>query len=412
MVSAIPHLKDDKHSFKSFFKKPKHAKNMKQPNSLTTDYKILMYLNFLWQLPYIPNQLFQKTCLEKRLFVSLTVLNVIIKTLLSIPLIIYSRFLFVYTSLMLTFSVFLLFSAAVSWSVFCKRQCILQAMKMILAVSREVNPRKFKSKWNLYLFLFFKTGGFLIFSTTCALSTLNVTYPLMNTTSSYFFWYEITPESERTFSAALVFTAAFIFTANGLACSLVVLLSSTMYFHLGDIISNFGTELKKRLEHREMTQRCLFQSLFTFQKVVNANQIVNDALSLSVSFTYGATVTIFFTGLCCIRSFGFQLTELVLFDLSIFRFTISCFLSMTLTGNRVQINYEELKHNLISSLTLILNRNEKRFEEIEWFSLMASEIKSYDLQVTGGSMFVLSNSLILSVAGALITYGVLIFQMN
>lgn len=410
MVFLIPHLNKD--TFKSFIKNSNHVKTIQRQTSLTMDYRIILGLNFLWQLPYTPDQVLQKDLEESQLFVSLTVLNLIIKTLLSVPLVIYSRFLFVYTSLMINFSIFLLFSLAVSWNIFRKRKCIFHAIKMILAISGEINSRKFKSKWNIYLLLILNISGFLIFSTTCTLTTLKVTYPMMNTSSSYFFSYKITPEYERTFSAALIFTAAFIFTANGLTSSLVVLLSSTMYFHLGDIIFNFRIKLKKRLEYQQMTQHVLLQSLLEFKKIVNLNQKINDALSLSVSFTYGATVNLFFTGLCSIRSFGFELTELILLDLSMFTFSLFSFFSMTLTGDRVQTNHEELKHNLISTLYLILKRTEKRGNEIKWFSLLSSEIKSYNLNVTGGNMFIISNSLILSVAGALITYGVLIFQMD
>ena len=365
----------------------------------------------MWHSPYTADQLLEKFSEEKTLFLSLSALITVLVTVLTIPVVMYSRFLFVFTPLVVTFSVFLLFSLAICWSLFQKSRCILEAMKMMLAVSIEVNPRKFKTKWNIYLFLLFNTCGFLIYSISCGFNALNITYRLMNTTSSHFFWYKIPAEKERAFRAGLILVAAIVFTLSAMTCSQAILLSSTMYFHLADIISNFGFKLKKTLAAQRMNQSSLSQTLVLFQKIVNLNHAVNDALSHSVSFTYGAMITPFFTGICSIRSFGFEMTEIIILDLSMFSFSIYSFFSMTLTGDRVQRKQEDPKNDMIRGLNLVLNRSEKS-KEIEWYLLMSREIKSYDLHVTGGNMFVLSNSLILQVASALITYGVIIFQMD
>ena len=167
MAFVIPNLKGAQDE--TFLKKRKEIKTMKD-NYLTRDYKILLYLNFPWNFPYTPGELFKEDCQEENLFLLLTVFNNALKTLLTIPLIIYGRLLFVFTSLMLTFSIFLLFSLSICWSLFRKRSCIITAMKMLLSVSKEVNPRKFKSKWNVYLFLSLNICGFLVFSTTCGLT--------------------------------------------------------------------------------------------------------------------------------------------------------------------------------------------------------------------------------------------------
>lgn len=410
-VFVIPSLRSNKDSFKMFVKKTRLVKTLKQQNYLAAEFKIILYLNFLLQLPYRPDQLFQNSGEYNRFLNYLTLFNHITKTLLTIPLIIYARFLFVYTSLMVTFSVFLLFCLAISWSLFRKRQCVLRAMKMMIVISSIVNPRNFKSKWNIYLMLLFNAVAFLVFSIRCGWSAVFITYRQMNTTSAYFFWYEVTGKHERTFSAVLVFCAVFILTANSFAGSLVVLLSSTLNIHLSEIIFNFGMKLQKSLEYKQVSQYSLSQSLCVFQKIVNLNEAVNDALSLSVSFTYGAILALFFTGLCAIRQFPFELTEQILFNTPLFIYSLFSFFSMTFTGNKVQRNHEKCKDSLLNSLILILNRCENG-KEIERFSLMAAEIKSHDLHLTGGNMFVLNNSLILSVAGALITYGVLLFQMG
>lgn len=408
MYLVFPNVKDI--PTEAFLKKKSHVKTMKK-YYLSREYKILMYCNFLWHFPYTPNQLLRKIFKEEILYLALTVFNNIIKSILTIPVVIYSRFLFVFTSLMLTFSVFLLFSLAVSWSLFLKRLHILQAMKMMIAVSCEVSPRKFKSKWNTYLFLLLGIIGFMVFSISCAFVTLNITYPMMNTTSSYFFWYQVPAENERTFSAGLIGVAASIFTLSALTCSVAMLLSTTMYFHLGDVISNFGQEFKKILETEQINQSSALLILSGFEKILSLNRAVNEALSQTVSLTYGAMLSLFFTGICSIRSFGFVMTEIIVLDVVMFSFSVYCFVTVTVTGDRVQRKHEELKGNLISCLNIILNRNEK-YKEVEWFSLLSTEIKSYDLHVTGGNMFVLSNSLILNVAGSLITYGVIIFNMD
>lgn len=153
MVFLIPNLNNNKDSFNTFVKKTRPVKSLKQQNSVAADYKIILYLNFLLQLPYRPDQLFQNSAEENRFFNYITVFNCIAKTLLTVPLIIYARFLFVYTSLMVSFSVFLLFCLAVSWSFYRKRQYVLRAMKMMIAVCSIVNPQNYKSKWNIHLII-------------------------------------------------------------------------------------------------------------------------------------------------------------------------------------------------------------------------------------------------------------------
>ena len=404
-----PHSKDFQD--KLFLKKLKRVKTTKQKNPLTKDYKFLLYLCFLWQLPYTSSQLLGKSCKENKVLNFLTVLANVIKTLLGVTVIIYSRLLFFHTSLVLMYSVYLFLTSVASWTVFLKHGRILQAIKMMITVTSKVNPRKFKSKWKINLFLFYTIVGTVIFAATVGKVSLQ-TYATMNCTSSHFFWYEITAEYERAFSWALVLITDAALISLGFTSGQAILLISTLYFHLGDTILNFEVKLKKRLEHQEMNHASLLQNLSEFQRIKKLNDVLNDAVSYSVAIFYGANISLFFAGICLVRSYGFETIDNVLLVVSVFIFSVYSFFMVTLAGDRVKGKYDELKHSLNESFIFILNRAKSDVKQLEWFSYLSTELRSCSLQVHGGNMFTISSSLILHVTATLITYGVILFQMD
>ena len=120
-----------------------------------------------------------------------------------------------------------------------------------------------------------------------------------------------------------------------------------------------------------------------------------------ISLIYATMISVYFTGLCAIRSDGFKLTEVIQLHLSIFSLSIYYFWMVTLTGDRILSRCKKLKDDSISSL--IWNRCVQS-NEIEWFSLILKELNSYNLYITGGNMIILKNSSKLDVTVVLITY--------
>lgn len=384
-------------------------KSMKQPNPLIKDYKILLCLNFLWELPYLPYNL-EKSCNESLIWTFLTAIFNLCRTLLSLSLIFYARFVFLNTSLAITFNTFIIFSSAVSWSMFFKRRDILFAIKMLVTVANQVSPRKFKSKWNVYVCMLLNLVGCLLFCTGVIMTGLE-SYRLMTITQASFLWFDVTDEYKQLFCLALTIAAIVTFIGSAAACSNAVQLNAAMYFHLGDIIMNFGTKLKKRFEYQEINRHFLSENLIMFQNITKLNHIINSAISVNVMFAYGAMVSIFFTGICCLRTFDAKLPALILLVFAIFLFSLYLFFGLTFTGDRVKRKSDELREVVASCSNIILvsNSNEKG---IMLFSLMSAEMRSAELHVTGGNMFNIHNGLTLSIAGTLITYGIIIFQMN
>lgn len=395
----------------SVMNKSKKTKYTKQRNTIVNNYKLLLRLNFLWNLPHPPRFL-DAACEESTFWTSLTIIFNACRTILSISIMQYSHVLYINTSLAVTCNIFFLFSTAVSWSLLLKRREVLNAIKKILAVNSQVNHPKFRSKWNIYLIVMLNVAGCFVFWSSMSSSAAD-TQKLMNATGASFLSYQVTEEYKLVFHISLLFFAVISAVGNTITCSLAVQLISAMYFHLGDIILNFGHKLRNTLEYEEISQESLSKNLTVFQSIKTLNCIVNDAVSVAAMFIYGAMISIFFCGICTVRSYKSEmnLPELILLISSIFLFSLYCFCSLTLTGDRVKRKHDGLKAVIANCSNIVLMSN-LNVKGIMWFSLMSTEIRSATLYVSGGNMFHINSGLMLTVAGTLLTYGIILFQMT
>lgn len=393
-----------------FIKKVKETdKNTSHANHFHKDYKILLALCMIYGLPFSPYQLIDNSRDNDMSFITfMSLFFNILRTVICMFSMSYTHHLFPFTSLVLTFNSCNMCFLIVSWCLFLKRHKIVKAMRLILTLSSQVYPSKFRSKWNILVFILIHIIGFASISTSLILlnledsRTFNVTAFLSN---------QIPDEYNYIFTRAIGFSSIFTFSYGACVCGIVMVMNSTMYFHLGDIIFKFSNKLKTRFQNVSVTQHSLAENLEIFRKILHLTQSINEAVSVIVVFFYGATICTFFNAICS-ASF-FSSTEIKMFILisSIFLFGIAVFFIVTLTGDRVKCKYKVLQDCLIECSSLII-KNSYDEKIITSFSLICQNTNAADLCVTGGNMFVISNSFISTVAGVLLTYGVLIFQMD
>ncbi|KAF8768012.1 hypothetical protein HNY73_020876 [Argiope bruennichi] len=94
-----------------------------------------------------------------------------------------------------------------------------------------------------------------------------------------------------------------------------------------------------------------------------------------------------------------------------FLIAIYLFSRLTLSGCRVQEESRKLRDVGIECSRRIVNSPADE-STLMTFSLLLASIEDSNSNVTVGGMFVIEKSLFLTVAGTIVTYGVLLFQTN
>ncbi|GFS35262.1 uncharacterized protein NPIL_570431 [Nephila pilipes] len=94
-----------------------------------------------------------------------------------------------------------------------------------------------------------------------------------------------------------------------------------------------------------------------------------------------------------------------------FLMSIVIFFSLTCTGGRANLAHCFLKVKVFECIDTILNKTSFDVEILMTFKVLSQSISDVPTNFTAGDMFSINKSLILTTAGAMVTYGVLMFQL-
>lgn len=403
--SKVKHFKPvSRYPYEKEMKGPDEGINLKK---FIRQYKVLLVICLISGVPVTPsrflesNQEYGNTILK-----FMSILFNVLRSLLCLFSANNTGHLFKIESFRLTFNIFICSSLAASWCLFRKRHAIVHAMKMTLALLAQSYVEGYKSKWNILTPMLYLVISMICISTNIILISFD-SAKTFNVTS--FMLIEINENYNYVFFRTVYVTSAITYSYSAFICSIIMLISSTMYFHFGDIICSFRMKFEE-LECESMNQESLSATMDFFQKIIELNHAVDLALSSAVLFFYASVISLFSNAVFAIQYLHTDDTKQNVFVLSISSFGLVSFFTVTLVGNRIKTKYQEFKESLISfSPSLIKKCNEKH---ITCISLMKQDVNSLNVGATGGNLFEISNSLILNVAGALITYGVILFQMG
>lgn len=204
------------------------------------------------------------------------------------------------------------------------------------------------------------------------------------------------------------------FSSSVFTCGIVFILCRNLYKVLGRIILGFGQTLKDRSNLRMVfTSKTISEDIKSFKNITFIAYEVDDAVSMYVFFLYVFamsgyfnTVSVMVTDNPSLRTpaslayvvWAFSIATVILFD-------------MSCRGSYIIDRVEELKRRMIECSEKIV-RSSVGVQTMESFNLLFEIIMKSNVAVTGGGMFVINNGLILAIAGTLVTYGVLILQLD
>ncbi|GBN24370.1 hypothetical protein AVEN_34842-1 [Araneus ventricosus] len=244
--------------------------------------------------------------------------------------------------------------------------------------------------------------------------------------SFYFFYQEWKKLSEavtlpfmflnsfRDESISIIFSCiilSFVFSAN--ISGTMLMLCGNTYASLGNIIKAYRKRLQNKFRSGNYMKEPLTVDIKILNMITKQVELADGALNTCTVLLYGMFICMFYItisiGLSEDESFK---TKVVIWYI-VWNFIIAIYLfsRLTLSGYRVQKENKKLQDTGIECSRIIVTSPADEYTLLT-FSLLLASIKDSNLTVTVGGMFVIEKGLFLTVAGTIVTYGVILFQMN
>ncbi|KAG8189197.1 hypothetical protein JTE90_013731 [Oedothorax gibbosus] len=271
-------------------------------------------------------------------------------------------------------------------------------------------------KEDVYIFILALLNGFLV----STIMVINILF-LKQThkarmDSQKFFGMVLSTDMRKYYMYTHYFLFVFTSTFSLVTQMFVSLLSFNTFLGLSKDIKKYRESLAKLVANNYKDEVCIHDYLVGFRRIVDCISGVEAGFSYTNLFLIGANVSSFFIffSIAVSAENGYHQTAVAALITSVLLLSLIQFLSMVGTAARVCKEDDALKK-------LVIRCSEKAFSDFQGkvslsklhcFALLADTIRGTPLELTGGDMFVIKDNFILSVAGVMLTYGVLIFQFG
>lgn len=194
--------------------------------------------------------------------------------------------------------------------------------------------------------------------------------------------------------------------------SMDFILCCNLYIAMRNIIKKYGASLKSKKNCCFSKMELLFK-ISTYKMCMHLFNEIETSMSTTSFLLYAASVCSFFDTL----SFSFTdyafISDIPTLNMLVLTFLLSVaiFVGITLTGSKANTEYESLKLALLESTENVLSSHQD-LQTMTAFKLMSDSIINLHPSFTGGNMFAINMSLFLTTSGAILTYGVVLFQIS
>lgn len=199
-----------------------------------------------------------------------------------------------------------------------------------------------------------------------------------------------------------IISTGIIFIALIICCSTYKLADSMM--------KSFSENFGKHSASMIFSKSTVISLISTYRQLLTICKDIDNVISGMTFFLYAASVTCFFNTVSLILSDTF-LTDISMIVQVIINLAMALliFFSLTYTGESVHSNHENLKMLMIEGVEKIFNVTED-YHMMSIYGMFIESVNNINIYFTGADMFQINKSLILTTAGAMLTYGVIIFQ--
>lgn len=191
---------------------------------------------------------------------------------------------------------------------------------------------------------------------------------------------------------------------------LILIICTNTYVFAGNILKAFSVYLKSEYTKKLLLKSEILSCVSTYRNLIHLFKDMDNVLSSSCLLIYAAAVTCFFSTVSILFS------DIIQEDLSMISqmitgllMAIILFFSLTISATNVTYEYDNLKFLLMEGAEKLLTLTDNE-DILSTYRMFFDTVMGIRIYFTGAEMFEINKSLILTTAGALITYGVMIFQ--
>ncbi|GFR12812.1 uncharacterized protein TNCT_682611 [Trichonephila clavata] len=289
-----------------------------------------------------------------------------------------------------------------------KRREISSSLTQLCQISHGLNPRNVIGNKYINVFLVF-------FSIDMIISLSGMIYLFFNLEWEHFkssleLPFGVSLENKNACVAFILICALLSVTCSGCTCLAGLLLCDGTYQTLSNVIRSYRVALTKKLKTHDLSA-FIHTEIKALKTIVSLVENVDQALNMCALLQYCMfTSLIFVTISVAITNEKIFRTNIVIgFLVWNFVSALLLFFGITMRGSKVREEGEILKKIGLECSSEILNEKDKSFLPLYLF---LGNLKDLNLRVTGGGMFVIGKSLFLTVTNSLLTYGVILYQIN
>lgn len=202
---------------------------------------------------------------------------------------------------------------------------------------------------------------------------------------------------------SLTVTAALICLALMFCCNI--------YIIANNMVKSFGQCLMKCSSSNNFSKKSLLSYISMYENLMNAFKIMDDGISNTCLLLYAASVISLFGSISLLLSEYLEDGSIVSISQNasnIFT-SILIFFCLTHTGSLVRSQYINLKMILIRKIKSVFTITDDT-QILLTYKLLIDTVNSLSIYFTVADMFSISKDLTLTTMGAMLTYGMIIFQ--
>ncbi|GBM08608.1 hypothetical protein AVEN_52449-1 [Araneus ventricosus] len=296
-----------------------------------------------------------------------------------------------------------------------KRAEINNALNHLCNLSHAFNPGKVAgSKHVNQMLLIFSASEILIVS---AMSYFFFCQEWITYKNNTEFPIYIPPKLHEMCLTFIMISIIFSVSIGGATCGISAILCKQIYTMIGDLIRSYRTELKKKLKIQRLST-FIYNDIDSLKAIASLVDTVDSAFSWCALLQYCEFSSFIFItiSIAVTNQAQFRTTWMTIFISWNFVLSLGLFYMITVAGSTVYEEDEQLKkvglecNNEISQQSL-LHSNDKNKSLLEVY-LLLENTRNVSLRVTGGGLFGIKRTIFLTMANAVLTYSVIMYQLN
>ncbi|GFV34071.1 uncharacterized protein TNCV_3979191 [Trichonephila clavipes] len=211
----------------------------------------------------------------------------------------------------------------------------------------------------------------------------------------------------------IMFSIVMTYNIAGWTCYLLLLLCYNSYFTLAKVMNFYSKMVKEDLIHGNCIYKQVSRHISLFVDITQKVKEIDQALGAIAFFLYVTVICSFFNTISVVlgdsRSYRtFVVHAYVVWQSVTALITI---LVLTYSGSLVQKANENMKQDITECSDLV-SKQSPSLKTMMNFTILLENVKESKIAVTGWDMFTIQKGFILNVAGLVMTYGVLMYQMD